>query len=270
MTDEEGLLRAICFSPDEDTPRLAYADWLDEHALPPRKCDHCNGTPRRQFFHGPTSTKWMTVGENAGVRVYQCLACWGAGEVPDESRAERAKYIRLAMRRADRDRITEALGEETEAERELLAAPHVSGKLNAMAWAAPLWDGVSPFFVKYGRGFVAEISLDTATFLQHAEAIFRAHPVTAVTLSDLGPLRSSEEEFDWVIAPPGAFSHGYRGCFVPAQLWALLLGYTLYSQSSRVKRYQSLGAATCALSEACVTFGRKLADLPPLGKAVAA
>ncbi|MBY0459916.1 MAG: TIGR02996 domain-containing protein [Gemmataceae bacterium] len=32
MTDGYALLRAIEEQPDEDTPRLAYADWLDEHA----------------------------------------------------------------------------------------------------------------------------------------------------------------------------------------------------------------------------------------------
>jgi uncharacterized protein (TIGR02996 family) len=31
MTDGSALLRAIEASPEEDTPRLAYADWLDEH-----------------------------------------------------------------------------------------------------------------------------------------------------------------------------------------------------------------------------------------------
>lgn len=31
MSDEAALLRAICAHPDEDTPRLAFADYLDEH-----------------------------------------------------------------------------------------------------------------------------------------------------------------------------------------------------------------------------------------------
>jgi uncharacterized protein (TIGR02996 family) len=31
MTDEEALLAAICAAPDDDTLRLVYADWLDEH-----------------------------------------------------------------------------------------------------------------------------------------------------------------------------------------------------------------------------------------------
>ncbi|MBY0458399.1 MAG: TIGR02996 domain-containing protein [Gemmataceae bacterium] len=32
MSDEPALLAAILANPDEDTPRLAYADWLDEYA----------------------------------------------------------------------------------------------------------------------------------------------------------------------------------------------------------------------------------------------
>lgn len=31
MSDGEALLAAICANPDEDTPRLVYADWLDEN-----------------------------------------------------------------------------------------------------------------------------------------------------------------------------------------------------------------------------------------------
>jgi uncharacterized protein (TIGR02996 family) len=32
MSDHDALLRAVCEQPDDDTPRLVYADWLDEHA----------------------------------------------------------------------------------------------------------------------------------------------------------------------------------------------------------------------------------------------
>src|SRR5438105_6868897 len=32
MTDHDALLRAIVEHPAEDTPRLVFADWLDEHA----------------------------------------------------------------------------------------------------------------------------------------------------------------------------------------------------------------------------------------------
>ena len=34
MSDEDALLAAIIAAPDDDTPRLVYADWLDEHDRP--------------------------------------------------------------------------------------------------------------------------------------------------------------------------------------------------------------------------------------------
>src|SRR5262245_35805795 len=36
MTDHDALLRAICENPREDTPRLAFADWLEENGQPER------------------------------------------------------------------------------------------------------------------------------------------------------------------------------------------------------------------------------------------
>jgi uncharacterized protein (TIGR02996 family) len=36
MTHEDAFLQAILESPDDDTPRLIYADWLDEHGDPAR------------------------------------------------------------------------------------------------------------------------------------------------------------------------------------------------------------------------------------------
>jgi uncharacterized protein (TIGR02996 family) len=36
MNDHDALLRAICENPREDTPRLAFADWLDENGQPER------------------------------------------------------------------------------------------------------------------------------------------------------------------------------------------------------------------------------------------
>lgn len=36
MTDEPALLAAVAAAPDDDTPRLVYADWLDDHDRPAR------------------------------------------------------------------------------------------------------------------------------------------------------------------------------------------------------------------------------------------
>jgi uncharacterized protein (TIGR02996 family) len=36
MTHGEAFIEAIAESPNDDTPRLVYADWLDEHGQPER------------------------------------------------------------------------------------------------------------------------------------------------------------------------------------------------------------------------------------------
>jgi uncharacterized protein (TIGR02996 family) len=36
MTGEQALLQAVCAEPDDDGPRLVYADWLEEHGNPAR------------------------------------------------------------------------------------------------------------------------------------------------------------------------------------------------------------------------------------------
>ena len=36
MSDATALLAAIRAAPDDDAPRLIYADWLDEHGQPER------------------------------------------------------------------------------------------------------------------------------------------------------------------------------------------------------------------------------------------
>ena len=36
MRDEEAFLRAIAETPDDDAPRLVYADWLEDHGRPDR------------------------------------------------------------------------------------------------------------------------------------------------------------------------------------------------------------------------------------------
>jgi uncharacterized protein (TIGR02996 family) len=36
MSEREALMRAICDNPDDDTPRLVFADWLDENGEPER------------------------------------------------------------------------------------------------------------------------------------------------------------------------------------------------------------------------------------------
>jgi len=55
MTDRETFTRAICADPDDDTTRLVFADWLEEHGEPERaefirvQIEHAHGNPGRSY-----------------------------------------------------------------------------------------------------------------------------------------------------------------------------------------------------------------------------
>ncbi|MBA4063413.1 MAG: hypothetical protein C0501_06815 [Isosphaera sp.] len=49
MSDEPALLAAIAAAPDEDTPRLAYADWLDENRPDPGPSPAAGPSARAEF-----------------------------------------------------------------------------------------------------------------------------------------------------------------------------------------------------------------------------
>jgi uncharacterized protein (TIGR02996 family) len=86
MSDEGAFLRAICENPDEDTPRLVFADWLDEHDRPERaelirvQCERARELGARErrthllkrsmqliqeFGQGWYNRDWPDAGENA-------------------------------------------------------------------------------------------------------------------------------------------------------------------------------------------------------------
>ena len=77
MTEQEALLAAILATPADDTPRLVYADYLDETAGTV-ECVTCNGVD--------WSSAWITDGK--------CPSCRGSGRVSD-GRRERAAFIRV-------------------------------------------------------------------------------------------------------------------------------------------------------------------------------
>lgn len=122
MTDEEaGLVRAVLEQADDDTPRLVFADWMDDNAgaAPCRTCDgsgrrreptfgqapdtcpHCGGRTDRTFvdFSAVRCRDCWAVskGRHEGWQdLGHCPACSGAGEVPD-GRHERAEFVRLQV-----------------------------------------------------------------------------------------------------------------------------------------------------------------------------
>jgi uncharacterized protein (TIGR02996 family) len=54
MTQDDAFLRAICEAPDDDTPRLVYADWLEEHGQ----------AERAEFIRAQCALAGATAGPN--------------------------------------------------------------------------------------------------------------------------------------------------------------------------------------------------------------
>lgn len=88
MSEQVAFIRAIVANPDDDTVRLAYADWLDDQESVRMNCKACNGT-------GEVMTS-----DKHGYMDYamQCRKCEDR-TVLDTSNADRAELIRIQIER---------------------------------------------------------------------------------------------------------------------------------------------------------------------------
>jgi uncharacterized protein (TIGR02996 family) len=107
MTDDElALLKTVLSSPEDDTPRLVYADWLDEHAgtapcpgcggtgFEQRECKVCGARPDSEGCIDHGRGCYVLDSDGGGSEsAEQCPHC-ADGRVPD-SRRERAEFIRV-------------------------------------------------------------------------------------------------------------------------------------------------------------------------------
>ncbi len=152
MTDADAFLAAILAAPDDDAPRLEFADWLDE-----------NGQPERAEF----------------IRV-QCAIekrrAGPAGPVPDDSPWLQGDSTYQALRRRERELLAAACGSQVE-----WASPSV----HRLMVAGVEWVSHLPWF---RRGFVAAITCAAADWLAHGDRILAAQPVEEVTLTTFPPM----------------------------------------------------------------------------------
>jgi hypothetical protein len=181
MTDEQTLLAAIIARPDDDLPRLIYADWLDEtDGIGP--CMAC--TDKSGFCWG---------------KVANCHTCHGAGEVSN-GHAERAEFIRVQCelaRHGGRGLSGTLTYEQWDAlrrrERELPLknwrkwVPYLTPGHSLEVILSPRWEfGGTPAGL-FRRGFVELITCSWSDFRQHADAIRRATPLRDVMFTSPPP-----------------------------------------------------------------------------------
>jgi uncharacterized protein (TIGR02996 family) len=81
------LLRAIAAHPDEDQPRLEFADWLDEQEPVRAKCPRCEG---EKVAFAPLGL--FEVDKSGWIA---CPTCHGSGTVTDDTDRKWAELIRV-------------------------------------------------------------------------------------------------------------------------------------------------------------------------------
>jgi uncharacterized protein (TIGR02996 family) len=145
MTDRDAMLAAIRAEPDEDMPRLAFADWLDEQ-----------GDANRAAFI------------RAQIEVVRAELF----SVQARAAAKRAEEL-LKKHRAEWHRpLREAIQSQYPS--------HVAVQVNQKA-ANPLPDVVQ-VQVRFERGFVSHIECQPDDFARTAEAMFAVEPIQSLKL----------------------------------------------------------------------------------------
>jgi uncharacterized protein (TIGR02996 family) len=197
MTQHAGFLQDIIEHPEDDAPRLIYADWLEEH-----------GDPDRGEF----------------IRV-QCRLARGCPVCDGTGRNVMSPCPCGLLRRREREllRAPAALG--TRLHGWALAT-------NADAWAGEVlgYEHVAVWEHFFRRGFVAEVTLPCAEWLRQGRVLVRAAPLERVSLTDVRPYTSTAfpGESAWFLLPedgpdmdppsdlPAPLFHALPGEAVPA------------------------------------------------------
>lgn len=152
-SERAALLRAICEAPDDDAPRLIYADWLDEHGE----------AERAEFIR-----LQVKANELGG-----CTHKWSPGTTCDGCRTRKRSNELLRSHLADWT-PPQLLETHTDLEKVLQRRQQLRG--------APC---------EWHRGFVHSITCAWADCAAHLDAIIAEHPVQEASLTTWPDYRPS-------------------------------------------------------------------------------
>lgn len=160
MSEQAEFLKSIATTPDDNTPRLAYADWLDEHDNP-----HHAALIRQQcgLFQLKDRPVRM-VGDALGAAGREVMSWWGT-----DSDGTTKKYLRLtAVARKNRDVIVKPA--------------HCINRYDR----AGTYLGPEEYnWVLFRRGFVSVIYCPPSAWGKYGAAISHDHPGVAWTTNTL-------------------------------------------------------------------------------------
>lgn len=225
MSDEEGLLKAVCDFPDDDLPRLAYADWCDE-----------NGDPERaEFVRGQIEIENVPRNDSG-----HCSYCGVRGQ---ETHLEGCRVQRLLRREYD-----------------LLEGGRGWGLPAATAFGLTAWDDLlggmghdSNVSWSFRRGFVAVIYCQLDDWLGHGEACLAACPVERVEATDRAPDHGEDNLWYWYRGAPADLDESDH---LPPDVFHQLQKHLCVYGIDFQKAYRSREAAAAALSDALIRLAR--------------
>lgn len=228
MNDGVSLLRAIRDNPGEDTPRLMYADYLDEQGQPER------AEWIRLQCQPPEGDAWHT--SSASCTCRRCLI----GRKEAKLLPHFATWLALKPFPAY----------------SLRSGEYITGTV----WH-PNEDAGRAISAEFTRGFVSHVMFRTAAdFLEFGPAIFAHHPIERVTLMRVAPrwggtdYQRTEYSFGREPKHAGNVSR-YLNDMIPDKLrrfWP----HKWTGKPLRVA-YKSGDDAVTALNAACLAYGRK-------------
>src|SRR5687768_1094845 len=136
MSDRDALLRAIIDNPDDDAPRLVYADWLDEHG-DPDLAEFIRLQIEIEALRRPDTDldRWRRATIDRHLN----------RPVPDDFPADLHRYAELARRERELDEV------------------------HRWRWLAPLAgvaDYSSHLHVTFRRGLAEEVEIATSAFIE--------------------------------------------------------------------------------------------------------
>lgn len=233
LTDLQFLLRAILIDPADDFPRIQLADALEEDGQ----------TERAEF-----------------IRVQVELAEWKASELCVHNTRPHYKY------RHGKTCITFRQGGNCPCKGQALAERNrLMLNIAYHHWLPVYAPGMESS--RWHRGFISEAHLPLAAFMDHAAALFAAHPITAVTLTDREPNGCHfAGSWAWSTQTPKKYADDVvigGSAALDLSLFDLLDGHIGWLGGS-IKLYESRDAAINAVPRACVIHGRNLNGLLPL------
>ena len=198
-SEEEAFLRAIRASPNDDNPRLVYADWLEDKSGM-EKCETCGGAGEHEQFMmaGPHSGELKKV----PIGLQPCADCDGVGWIPDEHKIH-AELIRVQCEIAGNFQGVPPASEENDRRQDylLVRERQLLGKHAKGEWGRNHWRLFVKHFAFLGnrlgdndngprirRGFIetVRIPLDARIYLRSVVQL-PVSAVTAVEVSDRNP-----------------------------------------------------------------------------------